>query len=109
MRLDLAGGSGDIAFAALEKGAGRVILSDINPAMLDVAQSRALQRGLAANLSFLFTEVPFLERFAEAARAGFSAVEFAFGYEYTMPEIAARLSANGGGNQVIGEHCTPRL
>ena len=51
--LDMAGGSGDISFAALEKGAGRVICSDINPAMLAVAQGRALQRGLAANLSFL--------------------------------------------------------
>ena len=34
----------------------------------------------AANLSFLFNEVPFLERFAEAAHAGFRAVEFAFAY-----------------------------
>lgn len=51
--LDLAGGTGDISFAALEKGAGRVLLSDINPAMLAVAQGRALDRGLAANLQFL--------------------------------------------------------
>ncbi|MCK8785463.1 class I SAM-dependent methyltransferase [Roseomonas sp. NAR14] len=51
--LDLAGGTGDISFGALERGAGRVILSDINPAMLGVAQGRALERGLAAGLSFL--------------------------------------------------------
>ncbi|MDO9707597.1 class I SAM-dependent methyltransferase [Paracraurococcus lichenis] len=51
--LDLAGGTGDIAFKALERGAGRVILSDINPSMLQVAQGRALERGLAANLMFL--------------------------------------------------------
>jgi demethylmenaquinone methyltransferase/2-methoxy-6-polyprenyl-1,4-benzoquinol methylase len=51
--LDLAGGTGDISFAALERGAGRVILSDINPAMLAVAQGRALERGLAEGLSFL--------------------------------------------------------
>ena len=44
----------------------------------------------AANLSFLFNEVPFLERFGEAAHAGFRAVEFAFGYEYQVKEIAAR-------------------
>ncbi|MEO8740239.1 MAG: 2-oxo-tetronate isomerase [Casimicrobiaceae bacterium] len=49
----------------------------------------------SANLSFLFNEVPFLDRFVEAANAGFGAVEFAFGYDYTMPEIAARLAANG--------------
>jgi hydroxypyruvate isomerase len=46
----------------------------------------------AANLSFLFNEVPFLERFGEAAHAGFRAVEFAFGYEYQVKEIAARVA-----------------
>jgi demethylmenaquinone methyltransferase / 2-methoxy-6-polyprenyl-1,4-benzoquinol methylase len=51
--LDLAGGTGDIAFRALERGAGRAILSDVNPAMLGVAQGRALERGLAAGLMFL--------------------------------------------------------
>ena len=44
----------------------------------------------AANLTFLFTEVPFLERFGEAAHAGFRAVEFAFPYEYRMSEVVAR-------------------
>ncbi|MEO8347246.1 MAG: 2-oxo-tetronate isomerase [Betaproteobacteria bacterium] len=47
----------------------------------------------AANLSFLFTEVPFLERFTEAAHAGFRAVEFAFPYEYQATELAARIKA----------------
>ena len=47
---------------------------------------------LSANLSFLFDEVSFLERFAEAARAGFRAVEFAFAYDVPVAEIAARLS-----------------
>ena len=51
--LDLAGGTGDISFRALEAGAGRVILSDINPSMLQVAQGRALERGLAAGLTFV--------------------------------------------------------
>jgi demethylmenaquinone methyltransferase/2-methoxy-6-polyprenyl-1,4-benzoquinol methylase len=58
--LDLAGGTCDISFAALEKGAGRVILSDINPAMLAVAQNRALERGLAEGLSFLCTDAEHL-------------------------------------------------
>ena len=44
----------------------------------------------AANLTFLFNEVPFLERFGEAAHAGFRAVEFAFAYEYRIAEIVAR-------------------
>ncbi len=49
----------------------------------------------AANLSFLFNEVPFLDRFAEAAHAGFRAVEFAFGYDYQASEIASRAQAHG--------------
>ena len=51
--LDLAGGTGDISFLALERGAGRVICSDINAEMLSVGQSRALKKGLARGLSFL--------------------------------------------------------
>ena len=44
----------------------------------------------AANLTFLFNEVPFLERFGEAAHAGFRAVEFAFPYDYRIAEVAAQ-------------------
>ena len=51
--LDLAGGTGDISFLALEAGAGRVLCSDINAEMLQVGRSRALQRGLARGLAFL--------------------------------------------------------
>ena len=63
--LDLAGGTGDISFLALERGAGRVILTDINPAMLAVAERRALDRGLAAGLSFMCVDaehIPLPER-----------------------------------------------
>src|SRR5437660_1770167 len=49
----------------------------------------------AANLSFLYNEVPFLDRFAAAAHDGFAAVEFAFGYDFVAKEIAARLDAHG--------------
>ena len=48
-----------------------------------------------ANLSFLFNEVPFLDRFGEAARAGFTAVEFGLGYDHPVAEIKARLAGNG--------------
>lgn len=41
----------------------------------------------AANLTMLFTEHPFLERFAAAADAGFGAVEFLFPYEQTAAEV----------------------
>ena len=51
--LDLAGGTGDISFLALERGAGRVICSDINHEMLRVGQDRAAERGLVKGLSFL--------------------------------------------------------
>jgi hydroxypyruvate isomerase len=50
---------------------------------------------LAANLSMLFTEVPFLERFERAARAGFRAVEFLFPYEHAAADIKRELDAHG--------------
>jgi 2-dehydrotetronate isomerase len=50
---------------------------------------------LAANLSFLFLEVPFLERFEAAAQAGFRAVEFAYAFDVPARDIAARLRDNG--------------
>jgi hydroxypyruvate isomerase len=49
----------------------------------------------AANLSMMFTEVPFLERFERAARAGFRAVEVQFPYEASASEVAARLKGAG--------------
>jgi hydroxypyruvate isomerase len=48
----------------------------------------------AANLTMLFTEVPFLDRFERAARAGFQAVEFLFPYAYPAPELRQRLDAH---------------
>lgn len=49
----------------------------------------------AANLSFLFNEVPFLERFGAAAEQGFTAVEFMFPYEYPADELRALLDQHG--------------
>lgn len=48
----------------------------------------------AANLSMLFTEVPFGERFARAAQAGFAAVECQFPYELPAAEVKALLETN---------------
>jgi hydroxypyruvate isomerase len=48
-----------------------------------------------ANLTMMFNEVPFLDRFAAAARAGFTAVEFLFPYDHPAQEIRARLADNG--------------
>jgi hydroxypyruvate isomerase len=44
-----------------------------------------------ANLSTMFTDQPFLERFEAAARCGFGAVELAFPYAYPKEEVAERL------------------
>lgn len=49
----------------------------------------------AANLSTLFTELPFLDRFAAAKAAGFKAVEFQSPYAFPAAEVAARLERNG--------------
>ena len=49
----------------------------------------------AANLSMLFTEHPFLERFSRAAAVGFRAVEFLFPYEFDTAAIARELRRNG--------------
>ena len=49
----------------------------------------------AANVSMLFTEAPFLDRFARAARAGFAALECQFPYEAPAAEIRARLDDHG--------------
>lgn len=46
---------------------------------------------LAANLTMLFTEQPFLERFKAAADAGFKGVEFLFPYAFTPQQIADQL------------------
>ncbi len=48
----------------------------------------------AANLSFLFTELPFLERFEAAAAAGFRGVEYLFPYAHDKAEVAAALRAH---------------
>ncbi|WP_414448280.1 2-oxo-tetronate isomerase [Burkholderia sp. 22PA0099] len=49
----------------------------------------------AANLSMMYTEHPFLERFSAAARDGFKAVEYLFPYEFDAAELKARLSDAG--------------
>jgi hydroxypyruvate isomerase len=48
----------------------------------------------AANLTMMFNELPFLDRFAAAARAGFSGVEYLFPYDFDAAALAAALKAN---------------
>lgn len=49
----------------------------------------------AANLSMMYPELPFLERFEAAAQDGFGAVEYLFPYAFRPAELAARLQAHG--------------
>jgi hydroxypyruvate isomerase len=49
----------------------------------------------AANLSMLYPELGFLDRFEAAAQDGFKAVEYLFPYAFASSDIAARLKANG--------------
>jgi hydroxypyruvate isomerase len=49
----------------------------------------------AANLTMLFNEVGFLDRFAAAGRAGFAGVEFLFPYDHDAAEIRGRLDEHG--------------
>jgi hydroxypyruvate isomerase len=49
----------------------------------------------SANLGFLFTELPFLDRFGAAARAGFKGVEYASPYVHGARDIARRLADLG--------------
>ncbi len=49
----------------------------------------------AANLTMLFNEHDFLDRFEAAAKAGFKAVEFLFPYAYPVADLQQRLKAHG--------------
>lgn len=49
----------------------------------------------AANLSMLFTEVPFMERFSLAKKEGFTAIEYLFPYTYDVAELKGKLETNG--------------
>lgn len=49
----------------------------------------------AANISLLFTELPFLERFAAAKRAGFVAIECQFPYPYPLQDLRYALRESG--------------
>jgi 2-dehydrotetronate isomerase len=49
----------------------------------------------SANLSMMYAEHPFLDRFAAAAADGFTAVEYLFPYEYPAPQLRGLLDGNG--------------
>ncbi len=74
--LDMAGGTGDIAFRIVEASAGTafVTVSDINASMLEVGRERAEKNGLAANTEFIEAnaeELPFDDRSFDAYTISF--------------------------------------
>ncbi|HEV7267464.1 MAG TPA: class I SAM-dependent methyltransferase [Falsiroseomonas sp.] len=72
--LDLAGGTGDIAFGALASGAGHVILTDVNAEMLEVARKRALDRGILRGIEFAVVDaerIPLPDRSVEKVSIAF--------------------------------------
>jgi demethylmenaquinone methyltransferase / 2-methoxy-6-polyprenyl-1,4-benzoquinol methylase len=73
--LDVAGGTGDIAFRFLERGGGEVIVADINREMLSVGRDRAIDRGLLHGLSWVCADAERLP----IADASVDAYTIAFG------------------------------
>ncbi len=74
--LDVAGGTGDVAFRIVEAGgpATDVIVADINAAMLDVGRDRATKRGLDHNVQFMEVnaeELPFPDKSFDAYTIAF--------------------------------------
>jgi demethylmenaquinone methyltransferase/2-methoxy-6-polyprenyl-1,4-benzoquinol methylase len=72
--LDLAGGTGDIAFGALERGAKQVILTDVNAEMLEVGRRRALDRGIVERIGFAVVDaerIPLPDRSVEKVSIAF--------------------------------------
>ncbi len=85
--LDIAGGTGDIAALLSRRigSAGRIVLSDINPAMLDVGRRRLEDRGIVGNVRFALANAEHLP-FDEAE---FDAVTIAFGLRNVTDKAAA--------------------
>ena len=72
--LDLAAGTGDVAFGWLEQGGGPALLSDINSTMLHVAQERAISRGLIGGVSMLAADaerLPLTDRMVDRVAVAF--------------------------------------
>jgi demethylmenaquinone methyltransferase / 2-methoxy-6-polyprenyl-1,4-benzoquinol methylase len=86
--LDLAGGTGDIAFRVIDGGGAgtRITVADINPDMLAVGRERAAKRGLEQAATFVEANA---EALPFAARR-FDAVTIAFGIR-NVPRIARAL------------------
>ncbi len=74
--LDVAAGSGDLAALLAERvgPAGQVVMSDINPAMLEVGRGRLMDRGITGNVEFVLAnaeDLPFPDHHFDLVTIGF--------------------------------------
>ena len=101
--LDLAGGTGDLARLALERGAGEVVVADVNPAMLRTGRDRLLDRCPGGRLRFAVADAEHLP----FAAGSFDCVLMGFGLRnVTRPERALeaiRECLRPGGRLVVLE------
>jgi hydroxypyruvate isomerase len=86
--------TGAFAPATVPKGAQKLLVVSDTMSTARSAKEPTMPK-FAANLSMMFTEVPFLDRFQPAAECGFTAVEFLFPYEHPAEVIAAKLAEAG--------------
>jgi demethylmenaquinone methyltransferase/2-methoxy-6-polyprenyl-1,4-benzoquinol methylase len=107
--LDVAGGTGDLAAGMLLQvgKSGQVVLSDINPSMLQRGRDRLLDRGFAANVEFMVADAQRLP-FADAS---FDCVTIGFGLRNVTDKAAALASMHRvlrpGGQLLVLEFSTP--
>ena len=107
--LDVAGGTGDLAAGLLRQvgKSGRVVLSDVNPAMLDIGRDRLLDRGWAGNVDCIVADaerLPFEDNC-------FDCVTIGFGLRNVTDQAAALASMHRvlkpGGQLLVLEFSTP--
>jgi demethylmenaquinone methyltransferase/2-methoxy-6-polyprenyl-1,4-benzoquinol methylase len=107
--LDVAGGTGDLAAGMLRQvgKSGRVVLSDVNPAMLEIGRDRLLDQGFAGNVECLIADaenLPFEDN-------SFDCVTIGFGLRNVTDKAAALRSMHRvlktGGQLLVLEFSTP--
>jgi demethylmenaquinone methyltransferase/2-methoxy-6-polyprenyl-1,4-benzoquinol methylase len=107
--LDVAGGTGDLAAGMLRQVGkdGRVVLSDINPAMLELGRDRLFDAGMAGNIECLVADAERLP-FDDAT---FDCVTIGFGLRNVTDKAAALGSMHRvlkpGGQLLVLEFSTP--